>query len=62
MTTWSTFEFKLFTKQRLTQEQVDKILAVVGPGEVDGYALTEQPREVRSVLNEATSLPVEGRS
>lgn len=49
MSTWSTFEFKLFTKKRLTQKQVEKILDIAG-SELDGYVLHDQPMEVRRVL------------
>jgi len=54
MSTWSTFEFKLFTKKRLTQEQVEKILDIAGP-ELDGYVLHDQPMEVRRVLEREPS-------
>lgn len=57
MSTWSTFEFKLFTKKRLTQEQVDKILDLFDPGELDGYALPEQPMEVRRVMEREPPAP-----
>lgn len=56
MSTWSTFEFKLFTKKRLTQEQVEKILDIAGP-ELDGYVLHEQPMEVRRVLEREPPAP-----
>lgn len=56
MSTWSTFEFKLFTKKRLTQEQVEKILDIAG-SELDGYVLHEQPMEVRRVLEREPPAP-----
>ncbi len=58
MSTWSTFEFKLFTKKRLTQEQVEKILDIAGSG-LDGYVLHEQPMEVRRVLEREPPAPAD---
>jgi len=44
------YVLKLFTKEPLSKEKIDRLLDVFGRGELEGYTKETDPVEVESVL------------